>query len=119
MTVLPGWQEGMCQSEVDQTTTDRVKKHMNTQDECEEYCKRIPRSTGCLYMPRLRECDAFTYPIEVKREKGSPYRCQIFEKNNDDAKKKTSKPNTPGNLTKQYRTNPHHLYLFYASCARV
>ena len=88
MIVLSGFQEGMCLPHA-LVSFSKLEKEKVTEEECEEYCKNIPKATGCMYTPSTRVCLAFLYPIYVKREKGSDFRCQIFEENNENARKKT------------------------------
>ena len=115
MTLFPGWKEGPCLVKGPETGTF-VHKGDLTQEECEEHCKltkRVKGQTGCQYdvSTEIIKCSVFTNPIFHERLRGSLYRCQIFAEKNDDEGKKTlpGKPNTPGRLTKPYKTNPNHL----------
>ena len=101
MIVLPGWEEGHCESEVNQTWTKYNKEDV-TQCECEKYCRSIPKATGCQYQTQ-KNCEAFTFPIHVKSGTAN-FRCKIYDENNNDARKTTKKPSTPGRLTKPYKT---------------
>ena len=95
MILLPGFQEGLCISHDEETWT-RFEESNMTECECDEYCKFIPKTTACEYIPKAKRCLGYTHPAHFKREKGSNFRCQIFEENNNNAWKKTSKSNTPG-----------------------
>ena len=110
MIVLSGprFLEGACVSESNHWNAESSAKKQ-TLDGCEDYCKTFKKATGCQYESQV--CKIFTYPIHVGPSTKRTH-CLIFEKNNNEARKKTKprQPDTPGRLTKPYKTNSHHLY---------
>ena len=96
MITFPGFEEGQCISDNAQQKPEFSKYDVTmTQDECEKYCKQIEGATGCMYSTSgWTGCVVFTYPMHVKREKGSTHRCLRLARR--------------GRLTKPYKTNPNH-----------